>query len=211
MLWFEQLQLFLFAREPELETAPPAVPFSSSQPNNPDLRPASGRDAALEMVARKLLQDAGASQLAPALRVEWNRRMRTAAGRADFRQTLVTLNPRLREYGDAEIDRTLRHELAHLLAHARAGRRRITPHGPEWQSACHDLGIGGEPRCHTLPFPVAQRRRRFLYRCPECRGDFPRVRRIRGAVACLACCRKFNRGGYDTRFQLKLVRQQTRA
>jgi hypothetical protein len=33
------------------------------------------------------------------------------------------------------------------------------------------------------------------------------VRRLRRAVACLACCRRHNHGRFDPRFRLKLVRQ----
>ena len=142
--------------------------------------------------------------LARSLRVEWNSRLRSAAGRADFRSGLVSLNPRLVHHGDAEIDRTLRHELAHLLAQFRAGRRRISPHGAEWREACRDLGIADEVRCHTLPFPVNRRARRFTYICPNCRRDFPRARRLRRAMACLPCCRAHNGGAFDRRFRLRL-------
>jgi len=166
----------------------------------------SGRDPQLEAKARELLRSVNAVALLPLLRVEWSPRMRTAAGRADFRGKLVSLNPRLREHGDAEIYRTLRHELAHLVAHLRAGRRRISPHGAEWRQACYDLGIGDERRCHTLPFPARTRVRRFLYRCPKCAADFPRVHRMKPAVACLACCRHYNHGAFDKQFQLRLVR-----
>ena len=86
------------------------------------------------------------------VRVEWNARQFSAAGRADCRRKLVSLNPRLREHESEEIERTLRHELAHLVARFRAKRRRMTPHGAEWRRACRDLGIGDEPRTHTLPF-----------------------------------------------------------
>ena len=85
---------------------------------------------------------------------------------ADYRQKLILLNPRLLEY-PAEIDRTLRHELAHMLAQFRAGRRKILAHGDEWRVACCDLGIADEKRCHNLRFPVRKRARRFLYECPE--------------------------------------------
>ena len=61
----------------------------------------------------------GANRIANDLRVEWNSRLKTAAGRADYRQKLISLNPRLVEH-PAEIDRTLRHELAHILAQFRA-------------------------------------------------------------------------------------------
>jgi len=163
------------------------------------------RTVDLETKARELLRSLGAAPMANELRVEWNSRLKTAAGRADYRHKLISLNPRLFEQ-PAEIDRTLRHELAHLLAQFRAGRRRILPHGDEWRSACRDLAIGDEKRCHNLPFPVSARARRYLYKCPRCRRDFPRTRRIKRAVACLACCRAHNGGEFDARFRLRLMR-----
>ncbi len=163
-----------------------------------------GLDPDLERQARELLRTNGANRIAMELRVEWNSHLKTAAGRADCRQKLISLNPRLLEH-PAEIDRTLRHELAHLLAQFRAGRRRVLPHGEEWQEACRDLGIADEKRCHNLPFPVSERARRFLYKCPNCQRDFPHTRRIKRAVACLACCRAHNGGEFDSRFRLKLI------
>ena len=165
-----------------------------------------GRDATLEMKARRLMENIGAGELARKVCVEWNPRLRNAAGRALSHRALVSLNPKLREHGADEIERTLRHELAHLIAQMRAGRRRIAPHGAEWRQACHDLGIADEQRCHTLPFPTCTRARRFLYRCRHCQTDFPRVRRIRRTVACLECCRRYNRGEFDRRFRLDLIR-----
>jgi SprT protein len=165
----------------------------------------SSQDVDLESKAREILHELGASRLANGIRVEWNSGLKTAAGRADYRQKLILLNPRLFEH-PAEIDRTLRHELAHILAQFRAGRRRILPHGDEWRAACRDLGITGEKRCHNLPFPARRYTPRFIYRCPNCRQDFPRVRRVRRAIACLACCRTHNGGEFDPRFRLKRVR-----
>jgi predicted SprT family Zn-dependent metalloprotease len=164
-----------------------------------------GRDAALEAKAREILRALDAEELGREVHVEWNARLFSAAGRADSRRNLISLNPRLREHDSAEIDRTLRHELAHLLAQFRAGPRRIPPHGTHWRRACRDLGIADEARCHTLPFPVKQRARPFLYRCSRCGKDFPRARRIKRAVACLECCRKFNKGKFDPKARLRLV------
>ncbi|PYI94942.1 MAG: hypothetical protein DME98_18260 [Verrucomicrobia bacterium] len=169
------------------------------------------RDVDLESKTRELLRSLGAGKLAREIRVEWNPRLKTAAGRADFRQKLISLNPLLRDvraglaFNREEIDRTLRHELAHLLAQFRVGRRRIAPHGPKWREACRDLGIADEARCHNLPFASKSFPPRFVYVCPNCRQEFPRVRRIRRAIACLACCRKHNGGNFDPRFRLKLV------
>src|SRR5262249_27623461 len=158
----------------------------------------------LEAEARELLCSLGAKRIATKLRVEWNSRLHTAAGRADYRQKLISLNPRLIEH-PGEIDRTLRHELAHILAQFRAGRRRIPPHAAEWRQACVDLGIANEKRCHNLPFPARTYAARFVYRCPNCRQELPRVRRVRRAVACLACCRKHNGGDFDPQFRLRLL------
>ena len=165
-----------------------------------------GRDATLETEARELLRSLGAKRIATEIRVEWDPRLKTAAGRADYHHKLISLNPRLVEH-PAEIDRTLRHEIAHILAQFREkSRRRISPHGPEWQHACRDLGIADEKRCHTLPFPARRYAPRFIYRCPNCRRDFPRLRKIKRTVACLACCRAHNGGEFDARFRLKLLR-----
>jgi SprT protein len=167
-------------------------------------QPSGYRNVYLETKARELLRSLGAGRIVNELRVEWNSRLKTAAGRADYRHKLISLNPRLFEH-PGEIDRTLRHELAHLLAQFRAGRRRILPHGDEWRTACRDLGIGDEKRCHNLPFPVSERARQYLYKCPNCQRDFHRVRRIRRAVACLACCRAHNSGKFAARFRLRLI------
>jgi predicted SprT family Zn-dependent metalloprotease len=179
----------------ELVFAPPA----------PEKKP--GRDRSLEALARELLIQQGAAALAAKVRVEWSGRLRSAAGRAEFAQARVLLNRRLAAHGEAEIDRTLRHELAHLLASARAGRRRLAPHGPEWRRACADLGIADELRCHNLPFPIRRLNRRYLYTCPHCRREFPRIRPLRRSSACLACCRAHHRGRYDERFKLRLVKR----
>ncbi|PYL23739.1 MAG: hypothetical protein DMF37_09095 [Verrucomicrobia bacterium] len=165
----------------------------------------ASHDVDLESKARKVLYELGASKLACAIRIEWNSRLKTCAGRADYRTKLISLNPRLSEHR-AEIDRTLRHELAHLLAQFRAGRRRVLPHGAEWRQACHDLGIADETRCHNLPFAAKRYSPRFIYRCPNCRREFPRVRRVSRAVACLACCRAHNGGEFDARFRLQLLK-----
>jgi len=174
-------------------------PVADKMPAGP-----TAETAVLLQTARELLHALGAARIATELCVEWNSRLKTTAGRADYRRKVISLNLRLLEH-PAEIDRTLRHELAHILAQFRAGRGRILPHGDEWRAACRDLGIADEKRCHNLPFPASARARRYLYKCPNCKCDFHRVRRIRRAVACLACCRAHNGGEFDARFRLRLV------
>ena len=153
--------------------------------------------------ARALLRMAGAMALADRVRVEWDARLRTTAGLAFPGRSLVRLNPRLRAFGEEEIRRTLRHELAHLLAHERAGRRKIAPHGAEWRRACGDLGLPGEKRTHDLPLPRRVIARRHHYRCPACGVALARVRPLKRGSACLRCCRAHSRGCYDARFRFE--------
>lgn len=160
-------------------------------------------DPLLEDFANQLLTAAGCRGLNVA--VCWNPGLRTTAGLAIWRERKIVLNPKLVEVSAAEVQRTLRHELAHLLAQHRAGRRRIDAHGPEWRSACKDLGIPNEPRCHSLPFKRRKIERKFFYACPACSTVLARVHPLRRRVACVKCCRKFNGGAYQERFRFKPV------
>ncbi len=161
----------------------------------------------LQALGESLLRTHGGKALAARLQVQWNARLRTTAGLAHPARATIWLNPRLEPFGRDEIERTLRHELAHILAQHRAGRRRIAPHGPEWRQACADLGLAGEARCHTLPLPRRAMERRHIYRCPHCRAEIGRVRPIKRRVACYECCRRFSRGRFDDRFRLRKVRE----
>ena len=143
-----------------------------------------------------------------AVRARWNPRLRSTAGRAFARANVIELNPRLVAH-PGEVERTLRHELAHLLVAwrtaAAATRRRHwpDPHGPEWRRACADLGIADETRCHRLELAPRRRvARRHVYRCGGCGVEWRRARPIprRRPLACRACCRAHAGGRFDRRF-----------
>lgn len=144
----------------------------------------------------------GLPELARKVRVSWNPRMQTTAGRAWWPDRSIELNPKLRQCEPDELWRTLKHELAHLIAYERCGRRQIDPHGIEWAVACTDLGIPGEQPFHTLPFKRRRMKRNHAYTCPHCFVTIRRVKPIQRTVACYDCCRKFNRGVYHDRFRL---------
>lgn len=144
----------------------------------------------------------GMHELARKVRVSWNPRMRTTAGRAWWPHRSIEMNPKIKDIADAQIWRTLKHEFAHLVAYERCGRRRIDPHGPEWRAACAELGIADETTYHTLPLRSRKMKRSHFYSCPSCLTVIARVRPFRRAVACYACCRKFSGGIYDNRFRL---------
>jgi len=144
----------------------------------------------------------GLPELARKVRVTWNPRMQTTAGRAWWPDRLIELNPKLRDLAPDELWRTLKHELAHLVAYERCGRRQISAHGPEWEMACAELGIAGERAFHTLPLKSRPVARQHAYVCPNCLTVIERVRPIRRVVACYDCCRKYNRGAYHDDFRL---------
>ena len=160
-------------------------------------------DPLLEDFANQLLKAAGCRHLK--VRVFWNPSLRTTAGMAMWSDRMVVLNPKLVEVSAAEVQRTLRHELAHLLAHHRAGRRRIEAHGEEWREACSDLGIPHESRCHELPFKRRRVARKFFYACPACSTILARVKPLRHTAACIKCCRKHHGGKYHSSFRFRPV------
>jgi predicted SprT family Zn-dependent metalloprotease len=196
----------LKAKEPVRREARP-IPLPRQIIEEPEITPSpekavvlEGRDAALESEARALLDELGLHEGVTKLRVVWNPKLRSTAGYAKWPQWLIELNPRLREF-EGQIDRTLKHELAHLIAYARAGRKRIEPHGAEWRKACAQIGIPDESARHTLPLPRSKQTRKFTYVCQHCGFTVARVRKFRRHTACLACCKKHNRGRYDARFE----------
>jgi SprT protein len=170
-------------------TPPPAEPAEL-----PDI-------SKLADTARRLLELQGARSLIERVTVVWNGRLQTTAGTADIRTSTIELNPRLAEFGMSQIQRTLRHEAAHLLAHWRAGRKRIETHGAEWRQACADLGIPGEAAFHDLPWQRRKVKRRYAYTCPACGFIAWRVRPFERYTACYKCCRKWNNGVYHAKFQ----------
>ena len=169
----------------------------------------TGRDDGLEHDCRQLLLNLGIEDAGDKVSVRWNPRLRSTAGYAAYPSWRIELNPRLIGF-EGQVDRTLKHELAHLVAYHRAGRRRIEPHGEEWRKACADLGIPGEPAHHRLPFPRATMQRNHTYQCPSCHIVVGRVRPFKRATACLACCRKHSGGAFDSRFKFAKVKAQTK-
>lgn len=163
-----------------------------------------GRDATLEDQARGWLHALEMPGGARLLTVTWNARLRSTAGYARYPSWAIELNPRLAEF-EGQVERTLKHELAHLIAYHRAGRRRIEPHGREWRAACADLGIPDEKACHRLPLPRNAVERKLTYACPACQTTVHRVRKFRRPTACLHCCNRHAGGRYDGRFRLVLV------
>lgn len=171
-------------------------------PSEADSRLIPNEDTGLTAWCQDTAQGMGLPELARRVRVRWNARMQTTAGRAWWPDRVIELNPKLKALAPEELWRTLRHELAHLVAYERSGRKRIEPHGIEWRSACAELGIPEEKPFHSLPLKRRRMKRNYSYTCPWCLETFRRVRRIRRVVACYNCCRAHSSGAFDVRFRL---------
>ncbi len=186
-------------KSPRQKLAPSAghQPVASLRSSRENLPP-SGKDAQLTESARRWCGELGALVLSERVVVVWNRRLRTTAGTACTRTACIELNPLLRSFGPAQVERTLKHEAAHLLAHWRVGRRAIQSHGVEWQRACADLGIAGEPAFHELPLPRRRIARKYAYRCRHCGFTVQRVRQFGPYTACYKCCQKYTGGAYHS-------------
>lgn len=158
-------------------------------------------DPELSLWCQEKAKEFQLKKLEQSISVEWNSRMRTTAGRAWWPQGKIELNPKLKTISEEEIWRTLKHELAHLIAFARHGRK-ISPHGIEWRIACAELGIADETPRHSLPFEPRKIRRKHAYQCPVCLQTILRVRPFRRVVACFTCCKKENQAKFLLKYRL---------
>jgi len=164
-----------------------ALPLEAPSPvRRPRLRrlPTRRSIAALERLAAAYGRKLGMRRRLVGLRVVFNSRLRTAAGRADFSGRTIELNPRLLDRHPEELLPTLVHELCHLAVGARAG------HGPRWRSAVETLGYRPET-CHQLDVSdlAPRRRRRWAWRCSGCGALSIRASRAAQRYLCGDCGR----------------------
>lgn len=110
---------------------------------------------------------AGSIRLRPRLRI---RNLGRTAGHA--RHGVVTINAQLVEF-PGELQRTLAHELAHVVVDEARGRLGIrhrrghwAAHGTAWRAVARRLGDAGD-RCHRLPLKPLRTITRYLYRLPD--------------------------------------------
>ncbi|MBW2278311.1 MAG: SprT-like domain-containing protein, partial [Deltaproteobacteria bacterium] len=81
----------------------------------------------------------GVEALAEEARVELSSRMTHSLGRAYCDRNLVRLAARLEQGPREFLEEVLCHELAHLAAARRSGRR-VKPHGAEWKALMRAAG-----------------------------------------------------------------------
>ncbi|NBC47892.1 MAG: hypothetical protein GVY22_07870 [Gammaproteobacteria bacterium] len=153
---------------------------------------------------RQALDQRGSAGTGLRIELRFDLRGRTAGqvrirSRSDY---LIRYNLELLRRGGADfLERTVPHEVAHVVAHERFGPM-IRPHGPEWQRIMRTLGA--EPsRCHNYDVTdLGQRRlRRFDYHCScaeHCLTSIRHNRIVKGQrYYCRRCGEPLRRGRRD--------------
>jgi len=121
----------------------------------------------------------------------------TQFGSCNVRTRTIRLSGPLTDTNDrAQVEDTIRHEIAHALVWQRQVGRRGQPHGPEWQRIAREVGARpqacgpGEPP--SVPPP-------YLATCTRCERESRRYRRPSRPVSCGRCSAD---GKYDASVQL---------
>ena len=121
-----------------------------------------------------------------------------AAGQFCLRQGTLQLrfnSALFARFFEENLTQTVPHEVAHFLVyalHSKYGRKRVRPHGPEWQSMMRLLGAEPETRhSFSLDGIAVRREQRFAWNC-DCRTHSitkrTHLRMLRGERrVCITC------------------------
>ncbi len=96
------------------------------------------------------------------------------AGYAIYDKWMVKYNPELYVRNKQEfIDRTVPHELAHLITSNIYGRVRVKHHGWQWRLVMQKLGVVDVKRCHSYDVTGIKnvRARPYVYQC-QCGTEY---------------------------------------
>ncbi len=134
--------------------------------------------------------------------IAFNPLLRRLTGRITYGWKLIELSLwHFRQYGVADAEQTLEHEMLHLYLHTLG---QPSGHNGLFKEAARQLGIRV---FHANAYPKNRAsRHRYVYECPACgRMAFRKRAERRHAIACGACCRANTGGAWDERFALRLL------
>lgn len=116
----------------------------------------------------------------------------------DFRH-LIFIEPGMTDLG---IEITVAHELIHLSDRVQGRPRRHHCHGNDAISVDEALVTGRDPEFLRIQLRDETERReaalrekhpyRYVYKCPHCKNEYPRVRKYTRAISCGRCDDHFN-------------------
>jgi predicted SprT family Zn-dependent metalloprotease len=142
----------------------------------------------------------------PECSLSWNSRFRSLGGRIQCQERKIELSSaHFESCGPAALGLVLIHEQIHLWLYE---RRRSHGHTAEFRGKSLSIGLPNIHHAMPLPGRITDRMVFHLYVCPNGHEHRSR-RRKRRTVACLICCRLYNRGRFDERFAFRYVRTES--
>ena len=124
----------------------------------------------------------------PGVKISYSKRMLAAGAYYPTRREIKISEHYHRLFPDEVYD-TLKHEMIHVVHFT---------HTAAFKAVARRIGASIRANEH----PSLRRPPRFIYVCPVCFTEYPRVRRLR-----MASCGRCSRKGFDERFKLVLKRR----
>jgi predicted SprT family Zn-dependent metalloprotease len=127
----------------------------------------------------------------PAIKVEFNNRLRTTAGRIYYYTRIELASKYLEEFGYERVLSTLRHEIAHHVSFTKYGQR---GHTTIFKELCSEMEgsmnqkMAGITYAHCATDQYTNNLKKYLYKC-KCGVVHSRTKKPSADVAARAYCR----------------------
>ncbi|MFH1698946.1 MAG: SprT-like domain-containing protein [Candidatus Zixiibacteriota bacterium] len=127
----------------------------------------------------------------PLTKIKYSKRM-LAAGAYYSNLKEIRISEKYHLIFPDEVYDTLKHEMIHILQ---------PNHNASFKRIARKIGASVRATEH----PELRRKPKYLYICPHCLSEYPRIKRLR-----MASCGKCSKGRYDARYKLILKKNLTR-
>jgi SprT-like protein len=121
----------------------------------------------------------------PAIKIKYSKRM-LAAGAYYSNLREIRISEKYHRIFSDEVYDTLKHEMIHII---------YPKHDASFKSFARQIGASIRATEH----PDLRRKPKYLYACPQCNTEYPRIKRLR-----MASCGKCSKGKFNERFKLVL-------
>jgi len=151
----------------------------------------------------------------PLCQILWSKRLTRTAGHIRVDKRIITLSVPLLSEAFAErghnvcgvwcetsetaLREIMKHEMIHLWLYVQK-----LPHGHTVEFRRKAKAIGQPKTRHEISLPrLTTFKSGWVYICKSCDTRIVRKRRMGRIAACGACCKRYSKGKYDSRFQLR--------
>ena len=129
---------------------------------------------------------------------DWNFIFDTAKKRfgcCNYRTKTISLSKDLTVLNsEKNVQNTILHEIAHALAGHQAG------HGKKWKEIMQKMGADFS-RCYGEE--IITPKLKYTAQCPNCKTTIQR--KIKRAIACKSCCKKYNNNIFSSKFIFEFI------